>query len=277
VDELYILARQVLLDALDALGTHREAVVLVGAQAVYLHVGSADIAVAPYTTDGDLAIDPELLAEAPPVEQALTEAGFWHHKKDSVGAWVTHRATEQDPETVVGVDLLVPATVSPGKGRRAARLKGHDPRLARKVDGLEGALVDQDRVELGALSEDDTRVFDVNVAGPAALLVAKLIKIDDRRDTSRQSDKDALDVARLLRGVDTPDLAERMNRLAADDRSGDVAGRSIGLLEALFGHRSAEGIQMAIRSTGGLMNADELAVSCELLASSLLEEIGRRG
>ncbi len=75
----------------------------------------------------------------------------------------------------------------------------------------------------------------------------------------------------------TSDLAERMNRMAADERSGEVAGRSIGLLEALFGHRSAEGIQMAIRSTGGLMNADELAVSCELLASSLLEEIGRRG
>ena len=86
---------------------------------------------------------------------------------------------------------------------------------------------------------------------------------------------DALDVARLLRGVDTTDLAERMNRLTADDRSSDVAGRSVGLLESLFGHRSAEGIQMAIRSTGGLMDSDELAVSCELLASSLLEEIER--
>jgi hypothetical protein len=69
VEELYILARQVLLDALEALGSHRDAVVLVGAQAVYLHVGSAEIAVAPFTTDGDLAIDPGLLAEAPPVEQ----------------------------------------------------------------------------------------------------------------------------------------------------------------------------------------------------------------
>lgn len=273
MDELYILARQVLLDALEALGSHRDAVVLVGAQAVYLHVGSAEIAVAPFTTDGDLAIDPGLLSEAPPVEQGLTEAGFWHHKIDSVGAWVTHRATEKDPETVVGVDLLVPRTVSPGKGRRAARLKGHDPRLARKVDGLEGALVDQDRVELGALSEDDKRVIDVKVAGPAALLVAKLIKIDDRRDTPRESDKDALDVARLLRGVDTPDLAERMDRLLADERSSKVAGRAVDLLESLFAHRSAGGIEMAIRSTGGLMDPDELAVSCELLARSLLEEI----
>ena len=265
MDDLYILARQVLLDALEALGPHRDAVVLVGAQAVYLHVGSADIAVAPFTTDGDLAIDPGLLAEAPPVEQALTEAGFWHQKEDSVGAWVTHRATAHDPRTVVCVDFLVPASLSPGTGRRAARLKGHDPRLARKVVGLEGALVDRDRVALGALSEEDQRIIDVNVAGPAALLVAKLIKIDDRRDTSRRSDKDALDVARLLRGVSTPDLAERMNRLTADERSIEVARRSVDLLESLFGHRPAEGIQMAIRSTGGLMDPDELAVSCELL------------
>ena len=34
-DELYVLARRVLLDALDAIGPHRDAIVLVGAQAVY--------------------------------------------------------------------------------------------------------------------------------------------------------------------------------------------------------------------------------------------------
>ena len=41
-DELYLIARRVLLDALDALdalGEHRDAIVLVGAQAVYLRVG----------------------------------------------------------------------------------------------------------------------------------------------------------------------------------------------------------------------------------------------
>jgi len=65
VDELHVLARRVLLDALHAIGTHRDAVVLVGAQAVYLRVGEADLSVAPFTTDGDLAIDPTALAEAP--------------------------------------------------------------------------------------------------------------------------------------------------------------------------------------------------------------------
>ena len=66
----------VLLDALEALGEHREALVLVGAQAIYLRVGEADLAVASYTTDGDLAIDPRILVEVPPLEQKLSEAGF---------------------------------------------------------------------------------------------------------------------------------------------------------------------------------------------------------
>ena len=93
IDELYVLARRVLLDALDALGPHQDAIVLVGAQAVYLRVGEADLAVAPFTTDGDLAIDPAVLAEIPPLERALMDAGFVPKTKDSVGIWITKRAT----------------------------------------------------------------------------------------------------------------------------------------------------------------------------------------
>jgi len=37
-------SRRVLLDALDALGEHKGATILVGAQAIYLHTGDADLA-----------------------------------------------------------------------------------------------------------------------------------------------------------------------------------------------------------------------------------------
>lgn len=50
VDPEYIEARRVLLDALTALAPHASALVVAGAQAVYLRTGEADIAVAPYTT-----------------------------------------------------------------------------------------------------------------------------------------------------------------------------------------------------------------------------------
>ena len=60
-DRQYVVARSVLLDALDALGAQREAVILVGAQAIYLHTAAVELAVAEFTTDADLTLDPALL------------------------------------------------------------------------------------------------------------------------------------------------------------------------------------------------------------------------
>ncbi len=270
VDELYVMARRVLLDALDALGPHRDAIVLVGAQAVYLRVGEGDLAVAPFTTDGDLAIDPAVLAEIPPLEKALMDAGFLPKTKDSVGIWITKRPTTASPDREIGVDLLVPASASPGTGRRAARLSGHDSRAARIVKGLDGAIVDADVMRLPALDTADTRAFDVRVAGPAALLVAKLHKISERNGTDRQSDKDALDILRLLRGTERDDLAARYEKLLADPRSVEAAKIGRGLLEAQFTGRAGIGVQMAVRSAGALVDSDEIAASCEALAGDLL-------
>jgi hypothetical protein len=273
VDELYVLARRVLLDALEAIGTHRDAIVLVGAQAVYLRVGEADIAVAPFTTDGDLAIDPAALAEIPPLELALGRAGFRLRTKDAVGAWVTHRATSHGPDTEVAIDLLVPASVSPGKGRRAARLRGHDAHAARIVQGLDGVLVDADVMGLASLEPADVRAFDIRVAGPAALLVAKVHKIQDRRETSRASDKDALDVLRLLRGTSTDNLAGRFRRLLDDERSATPARSAAKLLRAQFGDRRGVGVEMMLRAVGPLADADMIALSCEALTTDLLAAI----
>jgi hypothetical protein len=275
-DELYILARRVLLDALDALGTHRDAIVLVGAQAIYLRVGEADLAVAPYTTDADLAIDPAVLAKIPPLEQALMSAGFSPKSKDSVGIWITKRATSQKLNADVSVDLLVPLSVSPGTGRRAARLSGHDSRAARIVKGLDGAIVDADTMRLTAIEPADPRFFDVRVAGPAALLIAKVHKISERRGTDRQSDKDALDVLRILRGIETDNLAARYRKLLVDTRSAETAKTAQTLLQSQFVARAGIGIEMAIRSAGPLVDPDEIAASCVVLAGDLLAAIKDR-
>ncbi len=237
-------------------------------KAIYLRVGEADLAVAPFTTDGDLAIDPSVLAEIPPLEQALTGAGFFPKASDSVGIWITHRQTTASPNTPVQIDLLVPASVSPGTGRRAARLVGHDVRSARIVKGLDGAVVDADVMRIDSLEEGDPRSHDIRVAGPAALLVAKVHKISERHGTPRQSDKDALDVLRILRGTTTEDLGSRYRGLLADARSGQAATSGLERLRDQFGRRAGVGVEMAIRSAGPLANADELAASCELLATS---------
>jgi hypothetical protein len=48
-EDLLVRARSALLDALLALADHRKSVIVIGAQAVYLHTGAAPIAVAEAT------------------------------------------------------------------------------------------------------------------------------------------------------------------------------------------------------------------------------------
>lgn len=276
MDELYVVARRVLLDVLNALGTHKEATILVGAQAVYLHTGDAEMAVAEYTTDADLAFDPALLADRPSLETALEAAGLFAEGGDAVGVWKTHRPTSFSQETEVQVDLLVPATVSPGRGRRAARLAGHGSGATRKVDGLEGVLVDLEVIEIGSLEPHaDPRSIALKVAGPAGLLIAKLHKIDERLDSPREVNKDALDVLRLLQAIETQELLGRWSRIVRDPRSEAAGTRATDLLHKLFGTRGSAGSVMASRAVAGLMDEDEVRLSCEVLAQELLA--GLRG
>jgi hypothetical protein len=273
VDELYILARRVLLNALDALGPHRDSVVLVGAQAIYVRVGDGDLAaVAPFTTDGDLAVDPRHLKDIPPLERAMLAANFIH--KD-VGIWLTREKRSDDIDVDVTVDVLSPETLSPGRGSRSAGLVGHAPEAARKIPGLECALVDLDVITLGALEPTDTRAHELRVGGPASLLVAKTMKIADRNGTRRLKDKDALDVLRLLRGTETADVAARYERLLSDPMTRDLAEQGLGLLRTQFAERTSSGVNMAVKATASLVEEDQIRVSCTLLANDLLDALKR--
>jgi len=73
---LIVEARTALLDAVAALEAHKDSVILIGAQAIYLRTGSATFALAETTKDSDLAIDPRKLGEDPLLEEAMTDAGF---------------------------------------------------------------------------------------------------------------------------------------------------------------------------------------------------------
>lgn len=168
----YVAARTVLLDALEALDIQREAIIVVGAQAVYLRTGDAGIVgVAPYTTDADLALAPAWLTAEPHIEDLMGDAGF--AQKADPGVWwktvdIAGRATE------VEVDIMVPERYAPNGGRRSVRIPPHDKMVARKAIGLEGSIIDHDVIEVAALDDTDHRHFAVRVAGAAALVVAKL-------------------------------------------------------------------------------------------------------
>lgn len=62
--DLLIRTRTVLLDALEALSAHRESVVLIGAQAIYLHTGEAAVALPAATKDSDFVIHPRTARRA---------------------------------------------------------------------------------------------------------------------------------------------------------------------------------------------------------------------
>lgn len=213
-DPEYVAARRVLLDVLEALDEHRKSIILVGAQAIYLRIGESDLAVAPYTTDGDLAIDPRSLADKPRLSQILKAAGF--HLTVKPGTWTLMPNDGQ-------VDLLVPAALV-GKGRRGARLGPHGNEVARKATGLEAAIIDHSILKIRAIDPKDPRTFDVAVAGAAASLVAKVHKIGDRlHGNDRLQDKDALDVLRILRHCTSSELATSMTILADDAISEEVS------------------------------------------------------
>jgi hypothetical protein len=279
-DPLYVAARRVLLDALTALAPHHEAVVVAGAQAVYLHTGAADLAVAPYTTDGDLALDPSLLGEVPELEAAMTAAGF--HLKPQAGGhvepgiWLSS-AQIQGREVLIPVDLIVPDGAASGRGRRAARLAGHGKRAARRATGLEAALVDNGSMAIIALDPADRRSMDAKVAGPAALLVAKAHKLHDRVTSGRVDrldDKDAVDVVRIMQTAGPAAVGATFGAFSEDRVAAAPSQNALVYIEQLFGRRGRPGIDMAARALRTAMPEERIEALCTAYVAALLGAAG---
>jgi hypothetical protein len=263
----YVQARRALLDALQALRSHTDALILVGAQAVYLHTGDGDLAVAPTTIDADLAIDATLLSDDPNLAEALVEAGF---------ALAINPGTWRAPNGV-SLDLMVPEALMAGKpGRRGARLGPHGNDAARRTAGLEPALVDHTLADIRSLEpETDPRAFTVKVAGPASLLVAKLTKIGERTHTpERMQAKDGLDVFRILQSVEPETLTEALRALDANARAEAVTRAAVDLLRSDGTNPDGLLVRLAIEATGVLEDPRIITASMNALVADLLDSYG---
>ena len=280
--EEYVVARRALLDALEALEGHRDALVLVGAQAIYLHTGAVQFAVAEFTTDGDVAIDPRHLSAEPEIASAMRKAKFFLDVRDGrelVGVWASMREIAGVPAKVT-VDLLVPDALG-GAGRRAARVPQHEQGSMLKVHGLEAALVDNSAMRIGALETTDVRSFTMKVAGPTALLISKTIKLSERVSAGalergrldRVKPKDALDVLRLLQAVPSARLAQGFTGLLKDGIAGPVTAEALDSLPGLFGSIGSPGSQLAAEAAAP-EPPDVIAASCAALCAELLAAIG---
>jgi hypothetical protein len=228
----YRAARRVLLDALDALAPQLPSLILVGAQAIYLRLDDdLELGTATMTTDGDLAMNTELLSLTPQLAEALASAGF--SASGQPGTWASRDG--------VNVDLMVCPHQSgrAGKSARAARLDdlGHPGRqIARITPGLEPALVDHSALRLGALDGADARSVELNVAGPAALIVAKLVKLRERMHDAnsgrpnRVRGKDVTDILRILNGTPTAVVRAGVERHLQDPHAGPVSSQALDFL-----------------------------------------------
>ena len=263
--DLLIAARRVLLDAMDALHEHHSALVLVGAQAIYLHTGNVRIALAESTKDSDFAIDPRKLRDDPLLEEAMRRAGFTHNAVDpQPGSWLSSDG--------VPVDLMVPEQLAGAGSRRSGRIAPHSDRATRRTTGLEAAVIDHAPMIISALDSEDTRRIEMNVAGPAALLVAKLHKIGERQAApNRLLDKDAHDVYRLLVATESEAVAAMLRQLREHQLSGAVTRDALVYLHQLFAAGpDASGSTMAGRAERLVGSPATVSASASALAADIL-------
>jgi hypothetical protein len=195
----------------------------------------------------------------------MERAGFYLNPVSrQPGAWMNPKG--------IPVDLMVPEAVAGKGGSRSGRIPPHDDRATRRATGLEAALVDNTEMEIRSLAEDDDRAYLAHVAGPGALLVAKLHKLGERQATpSRLVDKDAHDIYRLLVSISTHDLAHKMKELRSNSLASEVTSKAISYLDDMFAKGpDAIGSTMAGRAETGVGEPEIVASSVAVLAADLI-------
>jgi hypothetical protein len=269
--DLRVRTRKALLDALEALEDQLDALIVIGAQALYFHTGAVEVAIPEETKDADIGIDRGKLRDDPRIEEAIEKAGFRKDlQRPQPGGWLS-------PDGIP-VDLMIPEAMAgpAASNRRGARVPPHDKGSMRRATGLEGAIVDSTAEAIRSLDPQDERAFTVRVAGPGALLVAKLHKIGERNEKSgaRLRDKDAHDIYRLMVAISAADLAERSTQLLSDPFSAATTEQALDYLEQLFAAGpEAVGSVMAGRAETGVGEPEIVSASAAALAQEALDQL----
>ncbi|WP_206673548.1 hypothetical protein [Pseudactinotalea terrae] len=264
-----VMARTGLLDALAALEAHLEALVLIGAQAAYLHTGATEIALAEFTTDWRRGTRPR-----PPGHRTVGRGGDERSRLRSGSSAECPRV----------VDLARRcAGRSDGAGRRRRSRPPRCTCAAARVDV--DAPGEGHRGCVGRQRQDDHRVARrERLAGvrdfrcrAGGLLVAKLHKIGDRLEhQSRRDNKDAHDIYRLLRAVQTQDLAAGVQRLLGHEVSAVVTREALDLLRTLFeAGADAAGSRMAGAAEELVGDPEVVSAALALLAQDLIAATDR--
>lgn len=191
----------------------------------------------------------------------MTRAGFERVEPDRPGIWGKHVQVDGRDE-VVQVDLIVPESLA-GPGRRGARLSGHSKQAAGRADGLEAAVVDRSPTEIRSYKAADTKSTTIDVAGPTALLIAKLHKLSDRVSES--------DRLMLHLGADT--AVTRVRYLLNEPIASAATERALEYLRSLFYAPGLAGVQLAVEGLASDLPSDRVEAVCVEFTRSVLERI----
>jgi len=152
--------------------------------------------------------------------------------------------------------------------------------MADPIHVAEAALIDHSSMTVSSLDPADTRSIEVEIAGPAALLVAKLHKLHDRMNAGKQDrldDKDASDVVRIMQTIAVDDIAPVLARLLEDSIAGGVTRDALTYLDELFGRRGRPGIVMAARAMREVMAEETVEVISTRFAEAVIAGVRREG
>ena len=120
----------------------------------------------------------------------------------------------------------------------------------------------------------DPRRIHVNVAGPAALLVAKAHKLGERLATpQRLMAKDAGDVFRLFEATALGELVRVMRTLLTDERSADATVSSLAFIRQLFATPRAPGTRLAVQALGVAVDESTVVSTMTTYTHDLLEQL----
>ena len=130
---------------------------------------------------------------------------------------------------------------------------------------------------LRALDAEDLRVINVKVASPAALMIAKLFKLDERMAGSKPDRilaKDASDVLRMLRYNDAIVIGESLRAFSDAAIGFGTNETAIKFLRAQHQMRVSPMIELAVGYHREYEIAEQIRVSFRMLMQRLLGGYG---
>lgn len=139
-------------------------------------------------------------------------------------------------------------------------------------------MLDNEMVTIGALEPNDERACGLRVAGPAALLAAKVIKLAERlgqqdRQPDRVKQKDTLDVFRLLQAVEVADFMRGFERHREDEHAAAASAEATGVLRQYGSTPQGRLAQLAAAASG---DDPTIAPAFAALIAELLDAVGDR-